>query len=813
MSMNNLYRYFESACARHAARPALEFRPRFRTLRWRYRDLAQHTRALAAALEAAGVAPGDRVLLYAGSSPYWVAAYFAILARGAVVVPLNPQSPLSQLERIVVSAEPRLVCHAARLPWPGTALPAIEIERAAAGDREAATFSGREREAGELAEIVYTSGTTGDPKGVMLTHANLLANIAMVEKAVPVVSSDHVLTIIPLFHMYAQMASMLYPLGTGCAVTHLPAPSSRLILETLAQTPVTHMVVVPEFLKTVMDRLEQRTGHLPPWLRRLLRPRIRARISRSLHTIVSGGAALDPEIERKWRALGYEILQGYGLTETSPVIASNSAAANRLGSVGKVCNGLEVRIAPDGEILVKGPSVMAGYFRDEARTRAAFDGEWLKTGDGGRFDADGFLYVYGRRKYMILGPGGENVFPEDVEAELGRVPGVRDSAVFGLERQGRTVVHAVLLCDGEDADANAMVAQANRHLAPHQQIVSWAVWPDPDFPRSATRKPRKEEIMAWARGRAPAHAAAVGVATPLVRVLAQVTGHDAGTIHPGTRIVPELGIDSLARIELVSAIEERLNVIVDENAITPETTVAALEARVAEGSARAPVITRYPRWSLSPWAGALRPLLRGALLHSWLPAICRLRVSGIEQLDGLQGPVIIMPNHRSFLDTPALLMAIPRRVRQRLAIAAGTDVLYAKYRWAVPIAELLYNSYPLPTGAEENIRPGLEYTGRLLDHGWSVLIFPEGQMNRGEARLLPLKGGAGMLAVEMQVPVVPVVVAGTERILPPDRLVPRRRGEVRVRFGAPVRVDAGASYAAAAQAIEDALAALSEESQ
>jgi len=803
--MNNLYTYFEAACTRHAARLAMEFRPRFRTLRWHYFELAQRTRALAAALEAAGVAPGDRVLLYAGSSPYWVAAYFAVLARGAVVVPLNPQSPVSQLERITASAEPRLVCHAARLPWPASALPAIEIERAAQGTSAPASFPGRERETGELAEIVYTSGTTGDPKGVMLTHANLLANIAMVQKVVPVVSTDHVLTIIPLFHMYAQMASMLYPLGQGCAVTHLPAPSSRLILETLAQTPVTHMVVVPEFLKTVMSRLEQRTGHLPRWLRRLLRARIRARISKSLHTIVSGGAALDPEVERKWRDLGYEILQGYGLTEASPVIASNSAAAHRLGSVGKVCEGLEVRIAPDGEIQVRGPSVMAGYFRDEARTRAAFEGEWLKTDDGGRFDEDGFLYVYGRRKYMILGPAGENVFPEDVEAELGKVPGVRDSAVFGLEQQGRTVVHAVLLCDGEGADANAMVAAANRHLAPHQQIVSWSVWPDPDFPRSATRKPKKEEIMAWARGRAPAHLAAAGVATPLVRVLAQVTGHDAGTIHPATRIVPELGIDSLARIELVSAIEEQLNVVVDENAITPETTVAELEARVAERSARAPFITRYPRWSLSPWASALRPLLRGVLLHSWLPLVCRLRVTGAGQLEGLEGPVIFMPTHRSFLDTPALVMAMPRRMRQRLAIAAGTDVLYSRYRWAVPIAELLYNSYPLPTGAEENIKPGLEYTGRLLDHGWSVLIFPEGRMNRGEADVLPLKGGAGMLAVEMQVPVVPVVLIGTERIVPPDLIVPRRRGVVQVRFAAPMRFAADTSYTTAARQIEDIL--------
>ncbi len=806
--VNNLYVYFETACARHAARLAMAYRPRFRTLRWSYRVLMQHARALAAALEAAGVGPGDRVLLYADSSPYWVAAYFAILARGAVAVPLNPQSPLSQLERIVASAGPKLVCHAARLPWPAASLPAIEITHAAASDREPTSFPGREREPGELAEIIYTSGTTGDPKGVMLTHANLLANIGMVEKLVPILSGDHVLTIIPLFHMYAQMASMLYPLGQGCAVTYLPAPSSRLILDALAQTRITHMVVVPEFLNTVMNLLEQRTGHLPGWLRRLLRPRIRARVSRSLHTIVSGGSALDPEIEHKWRELGYEILQGYGLTETSPVIASNSATEHRPGSVGKVCAGLEVRITGEGEIQVRGPSVMAGYFRDESRTRAAFDGEWLKTDDCGRLDEDGFLYVHGRRKYMILGPGGENVFPEDVEAELGKVTGVREGAVFGLAQHGRTLVHAVLLCEAEGANAAAMIAEANRHLAPHQQIVSWSVWQEPDFPRSATRKPKKEEIIARVIGCAPVHAAVAGVATPLVRVLAQVTGYEASAIHPATRIVPELGVDSLMRIELVSAIEEQLKVVIDENAIMPETTVAELEARLAKQSARAPVVTRSRRWSVAPWASALRPPLRAALVHSWLPFVCRLRVTGDGSLANLEGPVIFMANHQSFLDTPALVMAMPRRIRRRLAIAAGTEVLYARYRWAAPIAELLYNSFPLPTGAEENIKPGLEYTGRLLDQGWSLLIFPEGRMSRGATSLQALKAGAGMLGVEMQVPVVPVAIVGTGHILPPDLLLPRRRGTVEVRFGPPVGVDPAAGYTQATQTIEAALAAM-----
>jgi long-chain acyl-CoA synthetase len=804
--MNNLFTYFESATERHGTRLAIEFRPRFRTLRWTYRDLAERMRNLSGALAGLGLVPGDRVLLYSGSSPYWVAAYFAVLGRGAVVVPLNPHSTPAQLDRIVASATPKVALVSARLTW-RPSLPCVEIERAAHKEVEAVPLPGRGGDPGELAEIVYTSGTTGDPKGVMLTHANLLANIEMVGRTVPLAPTDHILTIVPLFHMYAQMTSMLYPLQWGCAVTYLLAPSSRLILDTLAHTPVTHIVAVPEFLKTVMGRIEERVRRLPRPVRTLLVPLIRARLSRTLHTIVSGGAALDPEVERKWLDLGFTILQGYGLTETAPVIASNTASVHRLGSVGKPCEGLQVRIAADGEILVKGPNVMAGYFRDERRTRESFEDGWLKTDDGGRLDADGFLYVYGRKKYVILGPTGENVFPEDIETELNKVTGVRDSAVFGLERGGRTVVHAVMLCDGCDGDA--VVEQANGQLAPHQQIMSWSIWPEPDFPRSATRKPKKEEIMAWVRGREQVRPAAAAAATPLVRLLAQVTHHDPATIHPASRIVGDLGLDSLMRIELVSCIEEELNVAVDENYITPQTTVADLETQITAQAARAPVLTKYPRWSLSPWANRLRPLVRGVLISSWIRLVCRLKVSGVEHLETVDGPVIFMANHRSFLDSPATVMAIPRRLRHRLAIAAATGVLYERFRWVVPLADLAYNSYPFPTEVFENIKTGLEYTGRLLDDSWNVLIFPEGRMRRDDAApLLALKGGAGVLAVEMQVPVVPVVIVGTDRIIPPDRLVPRRVGIVQVRFGPPILVDAAESYLVAAQRIEEAMRAL-----
>ncbi|MDD2770248.1 MAG: AMP-binding protein [Methylococcus sp.] len=795
-----LNKFLNEKIDRYGDRLAVQYRPRYRTVRWTYRELGARVEKLAGALTAAGAGPGDRVILFAENSPHWVAAFFAVAARGATAIPLNPKSPPEQLERLAALAEPKAVLTSPRCLWEAHPLSGLDIERPAPVQPSPLALPA---DASHLAEIIYTSGTTGDPKGVMLTHANLLSDLDAVARAVPLELDDHVLSLVPLFHVYGQMTSLFCPLSAGCSVSYLAAPTTRSVLEALAHTPATHLVAVPEVLKTMMDRLEARIGRIPGFLRPLLRGKIRARISKSLRTIVCGGAPLDPIVEEKWWALGFEVLQGYGLTETSPVIAANTSQSHRIGSVGKPLQTAELRIAPNGEILVKGPMVMAGYFRDPTRTEAAFADGWLKTDDAGRFDADGFLYVSGRKRYMILGPGGENVFPEDIEAVLNRIAGVTESAVVGLESAGRTLIHAVLLCD--EARTAAIVAEANLHLAPHQHIVSWSVWPEADFPRSVTRKVKKDEVLRRLHREPAAQAASSGRTTPLRLLLAQVAGAEAGALNSDTRLVPDLGLDSLLRIETVARIEEDLGVCLDETDIGPQTTVAGLETLLERRRGRMPKLAAYPRWSLSPWASKLRPLAQKIFLQWWIAPFCRLQVHGREHLAKLEGPVIFMANHRSYLDSAIASFALPDRFRYRLAIAAATGVLYTRYRWAVPVGELALNAFPLPSGPDENIRPGLELIGRLLDDGWNVLIFPEGQMNRSGLGIQPLRRGAGTIAVDMGVPVVPLVIEGTEKILPPDRLMPRRMAPVSVRIGKPLRVDETEAYGQILARIETAL--------
>lgn len=806
--------WFHKKALDYGPRLAIEQRLRYRTLRWTYRELGVKTRDLAALLGQRGIGPGDRVLLFGPNSPWWVASYFAVLSRGAVAVPLNPQSVPEQLDLIVASAQPKLLMKPAGLAWRAQPVAVLDMESEDTGLLSHVADSAQVPDH-DAAVIMYTSGTTGEPKGVMLSHANILANLEALSARIRPEEDAHFLSIIPLFHMYAQTIGLLFPLHHGCAVTYLSSLGSRAILEAFRYTPVTHLVAVPEFLSTVMARVEKqirdrRIGGLlhscladpaPKRASRLLLSFVRRRISRSLHTIACGGAALEAGLESRWRALGFHVLQGYGLTEASPVISTNTYKDHRLGSVGKILPGVELHFKPDGEILIRGPNVTAGYHKDEAKTQEAFEEGWFKTGDIGRLDSGGFLFLQGRKKYVIIGPGGENVFPEDIEAALNHVGGVRDSAVAGVEKAGHTVIYAVVL--GDHLDADAVVQEANRHLAPHQQIQACSVWPQADFPRSATRKVRKEEVIRWIHEREegreiPRTGTAV---SPLVRVLAEVTRRDPAAVTPNTRILQDLHLDSLLRIELVSRIEEVFNVAVEEKMISQQTSVADLEKLIAAQKGKAAVLIRYPRWSLRVWARILRPWLQSLLFFSWLRLIVRLRVRGSDHLRTLEGPVIFMATHRSYLDSLVVLRAIPSRLRRRLCIAAATDVLYRKYWWFAPAADLIFNSYPFPRAEQENIRQVLDYSGRLMDDGWSVLVYPEGQMNLTDEPVLPLKGGAGVLAVELRSAVVPIVITGTAGILPPGRLLPRRRDTVNVIFGEPLRFRPDQSYSAVTEQI------------
>ncbi|MBI2911404.1 MAG: AMP-binding protein [Chloroflexi bacterium] len=806
---------------------ALSIKPGFRWQHWSYRSLDDASRRLAALLQHDyGVERGDRVVLWAPNRPEWVAAFFAGLRAGAVVVPLDLRSAPDYIDRVFRQTEPRLLIGSRLTLGDEPASPVLLIEEITgrlAGEQErapAAPVVAPE----DLAEIMFTSGTTGDPKGVMLTHRNILSNVEAIKRVVPVKRSYCLLSILPLSHMFEQNAGLLSPLTGGARIVYPVSRQPRLLVKTMQEAGVTTMMVVPQVLqlllagiqreaerrgrRAVFDRMLHWATRLPMGLRRLLFASVHRQFGGRLRWISSGGAYLDPALARTWQALGVEVLQGYGATEASPIISATSFEDNRLGSVGRPVPGVEVGIAQDGEVQARGPNITPGYWRNEAATLAAFDDGWYRTGDLGELDAQGHLFLKGRKKDLIVLANGQNVYPEDIETGLARQPGVRDAVVVGLPRDGGAVeVHAVLLMESPSEETAAgRVRDTNARLGAHQQIQGFTVWPEEDFPRTHTLKVRKslvlERLGAGGRPAAVSAPASTASATsPLQRLVADLARVPAEGVTPEKSLGLDLGLDSLGRVELLSAIEQEMGVYLDETSVGPDTTVAQLE-RLLQSGVAAPALP-LPAWPRSWWCRVLRAVLQVTLVFPALRLLYRVEAQGQEHLRGLRQPVLFAANHNMKLDNGVILWATPFAWRWRLAIAAAADDVLGHW-FPAAYSQVLGNAFPF--AREGAVRTSLEHLGWLMDQGWNILIYPEGRLTPfGEIR--PFLGGTGLIAVESWASIVPIRLRPLARGWFDGRfgLV---RGRAHVTFGPPLTFTPGTPYGEATRRLEAAVRAL-----
>ena len=794
---------------------ALTMRMGFRTVNLTYKEVYDISRKMALLLEKEGVLKGEKVLLLAPNSPYWICAFWGCILRGCVVVPLNIQSTSDFVEKIAKQTGARLIFahryYKQEIPNDVKRYDIdVIIDELDKFDPE--NFKEVVVDENDLVEILYTSGTTGDPKGVMLSHKNLYSNINSVSQMVSIDNGkDRWFSILPLSHILEQSIGFLLPFYCGAHIVYAHSPSA--IKSLMKEYHIKKMLTVPEFLKILMSKIEgslekKRMKWLFDLFPRFISYLVLRQFGGKLDTVISGGAPLDAELEKKWNALGVTLLQGYGLTETSPLVTSNSYNEHRLGSVGKVAPGVQVRIADDNEIQVKGENVFGGYFKDEKRTSEVFteDG-WFKTGDMGSFDKDGFLFLKGRKKYMILGPGGQNVFPEDLEEILNSYREVKDSSVIGVEKPGGMVeVHAVLLLGEDRVAVEKIIDEVNAKLASYQQITGWSIWSEDDFPRSATKKVKKNEVLRVVLGKKDDQVVVQEKRRgPLVLLLSELTGIESFRITSETKLIQNLQIDSLMRIELIARIEDQFDLLIDETKITSKTTIADLEKMIKEKKPikGLPVLKKWPR---SPLAGVFRSI--GQFKFFLFARIfIKLRVEGLEHLKDIKLPVVFMPNHISYVDPLCLSMALPKKIRKKMSFAAANDVLYGDYKHTAFLAELLFNTFPFPREEHENIKLGLDYMGKMLDGDFSVAVFPEGKMSL-DGKLLPLKQGAGLVAVEMDAFVVPVKIEGSANVVPYAKFIPRRRGVVTVKFGKPLKFGRGDSYIKATEVIEEALRGL-----
>lgn len=811
----------EESTKKFRDKPALTMQMEYRTVKLSYNEVYDLSRKIACFLDANEVKKGDKIVLLAPNSPYWICVFWGAILKGAVLVPLNTQSTPKMVQKVLDATKAKVVfktLHHKQNFSNNLKVFEIELIKEYVANFNNKAFKKTNLEENDLMEIMYTSGTTGDPKGVMLTHKNLYSNASSVSQLVPILSQDRLLSILPLSHIFEQTAGFLMPFKRGAEIVYTHSPAR--IVNLLKEHRITKMAAVPEFLHLVINKIESKakekgkfetfekmmalSSKIPfKLIQRIIFHSVHKTFGGKLKMVASGGAPLDSELEKKWNALGIDLLQGYGLTETSPIVSVNTFDEHRLGSVGKVIPNIEIKIEDDSEILVKGPGVFQGYFKDDIKTKEAFTSDgWFKTNDLGKLDKDGFLKILGRKKYMILGPGGQNVYPEDIEFELNKILGVKDSCVMGLEKEdGRSEIHATLLFDKKHPEAKTVVESANKKLASYQQITGWSIWPKQDFPRSQTRKVKKEEVLKWLKSREKVLVKTKEETSPLVELLAEITGVESSEITKQTTMA-NLNLDSLLRVELVARIGEKFGITIREPEIISSTTISDLKKMIE--TAKPLEKEGFSDLSIQKWAYILRLFFQTFILLPLTHIFVKLEIEGRENLKDISLPIIFMSNHLSVIDPAILITSLPPRIRKKVSFAASVEALYEKYQRIAWLIQILSNSFKFPTQETESIQYGLQYVGRRLDQNQSIIIYPEGRISK-TGELQPFKRGTGLIATTMNTKVVPVKISGTKKLIPfkLNKILPRKRDIITVKFGKPIQFSRQNSYIETTEKIQD----------
>lgn len=777
----------------------------FRSRQLSYRDLSRLVLSTACGLRAVGVARGDRLILWGANSPEWVAAFWAAQQLGLPVIPIDPGYSAEFVERVRAETGARILAHD-RDVHPGICPCEAELSELAAGPPRPVDFP--QISPDDIAEIVFTSGTTKAPRGVVLRHRQICSNLAAMAPdferyrgwARPL-QPIRIFNLLPLGHMFGQAMSLFIPILLGGAAvltsrTLQPGETVNLI----RQQRVSVLVGVPRMLQQLREYLERsglapgietsRTG-IPGVLERWVRyRRLHQALGWKFWALVVGGATVSRKEEEFWARVGILLIQGYGLTEASPVVSLNHPLSTRRGSLGRVLRGQEIKLAADGEILVRGSSISTEYV---GIGRSTEDG-WLHTGDLGEFDTEGRLYFRGRKEEVIVTAEGTNVFPDEVEAALEAQPGIAAACVVGLDSGQGETVHAVLISPESPGRISELVGRANSGLEPHQRVQGWTLWPEPDFPRtSSTLKVRRLLVRNTLLSGAGSGTAKSGVEDPLSELTRSFL-QSSDRAQDLDRRLDELGITSLDRVDLLTRLEAGTGVPLDEAEFSRLQTVGEVREWLSTRSERPDIPARrlpMPNWPRRlPWRWIRRAAhrcFRGLIRRQLNP-----QVAGLEHLAVCRSPVILSANHTSHLDTPLLLASLPAGWGERVVPAVRLEYFAGRFfpsqvrfrdrlrdRGLYFLACLLFQVVPLPqhgTGLSE----ALQFCEELAARGYSILIFPEGERSTGELGVF--KPGAVRLARRLGLPLLPVYLEGSGHVLPPGRWRPRR-SPVRVWFG------------------------------
>jgi len=838
-----------ATCEAHRTRVALRMDGE-RKDRFTYGELRAFSERVAGFLAARGVGRGDRILLASENRPEWALAFFGILGAGAVAVPLDAELSAGEIANLAEGSGARMALFseevAERLagladsPLRGPGFSVVLLAEALTGDPTAAPHR-HAAQPEDVASIIFTSGTTGTPKGVMLTHRNFVSLVAKLSGIFELGPGDGLLSVLPLHHTFEFTCGLLVPLSRGAEVTYLDELTADTLGDALESGRITALIGVPALWSLLHRRITQelsaRPGLIEAAARLLmdthgrLRERLGANLGKllfwpihrklggRLRILVSGGSALSPEVHKAFHELGFDLFEGYGLTEAAPVLSVSTPEDVGAGGVGRAVPGIQIRIdAPDqsgvGEVLARGPNVMLGYYRsgasspevDRELTGAVLRDGWLHTGDLGKIDAEGRLTLVGRKKDVIIDADGKNVHPDEIEELYFAEDLVKELSVVGLPEAGGERVAMLVVPAWRDRERSEVrklieehVRQVSAKLPFHKRVKVWHLT-EAELPRTSTRKVKRSlvvEELKRLEGAAQKGARLrdlVREGSPdgwLLDLLADVSRRPRAQVGRHSLLAADLGFDSLMLTELAAALEEAGVHPSAAEGLHQVTTVAELARLVASASHRAdqaPPGRRSDREEVEreifvpgPLASLGRRLL-GAGQRLLYGGFYATRVRG-ESFIPRDRNFLVVANHASHLDMGLVKVALGDEGEKLAALAA------ADYFFDTPLKRAYFENFTnlIPMERSGSVRKSLRAAVLALRQGMHLLIFPEGTRSR-DGRMAEFKPTAGYLALHCGVDVLPIYIHGTHEALPPGHVVPKST-ELEVHIGQVISVE------------------------
>jgi len=858
-------------------------------VQYTYKEFYDHAQSIAYSLIQLGIKPGDKIIIMLENRPEWGFIYFGILMAGAIVVPVDPQSNKNELEYFIKDSASKIIFISNQLL---SALKDVDTSMVAKiivldemphdADKKILSFIKffacpqtntvwPKILPDNLASILYTSGTTGKPKGVQLTHANFYANFSSIEKLKFLSTKHNVLSILPLHHSFPFMVTLVLPLFTQNKITYLASLKREEILACMREVGITVLIGVPQFFVLLSKAINQAIKTIPFFLRwplyglielgwllrkftkinlnKYLLYRVHKLFGRKLKFLVCGGAKLNLDVEIFFNKLGFSLMQGYGLTETAPDVTFNPGVLRKLGSVGKAIPGVEIKIIdPDqygiGEIIIKGANVMQGYYNRPEETANVIKDGWFYSGDLGYVDRDGFLFITGRQKELIVLSSGKNITPEQVEDHYQQSLFIKELCVVAVTspKTAEEKLMAVIVPDFDHLrkvgviDAYTMIKTdleiLSKNYPEYKRIMGFVITKE-NLPRTRLGKLKRHIIQAEYAGELKQGKLAAYqeqelseddlqiIATPVFKQVVEVIQQEKQIKQPvslNDHLGIDLGFDSLSRVELIASLEKKFNLRITESLMANVFTVKELVVAIndllkqqkpgvgftetkAKETLWRDLLSADPEKSITDKINLLPNILdkiATVMFCDGLQMIAklawRIEVKGIENLPK-NTAFVLCPNHNSYLDAFLMAAALPNSVEiQNFFLGYNVFVDVPIIRDLVKIGRII----PLDPGVK--LVEALQACGYVLRHGKVICIFPEGGRST-DGLVKTFKKGIGILAKELNIPLVPVYIDGSFKTLPRGRIFPRFN-KIKIIFGKPYMPDQADDYATIAHKIQ-----------